>query len=465
MLSLNPLNVQERFETPLPSEPESGIESDESAESSVLMNLAAFASIEFGVAKLEIMYQDKLRCIAMTSDGWRCPEVIKQEQLLETREILSSSVIIGAEVDVAQVPSLVLCPGHVRGDLPRIYAEKWTSFAEQRLPKEEAMRKFNAENWMSVQFFPQERQSLELRRPRSASNLTSRQNATDHLARDGNVGANTLFPPLEAPLNYHGQKFDSKPMIEFKAGGSEVSILKPAFGDNQRLYGKFFKTTKWTQIDFSKETRSAENLRSYPVKFSESDVANRLAPRTRAKSHGVHTNLKLADDAASKLEPADASITISKAFTTLNVAEEVPRSELETLSTSKSATSNSTPCKEHRDSCDAIEHSSQNSASSEEHSGSFVNPQLVDKSLLQEINSSRLEGGFVNVYKSVDLKLVKIGLTYIRNGDHKLLTHCKFFNADKTYVDCCWSHYPERVASLVYLELQNLRLKQVVSIN
>jgi hypothetical protein len=190
-----------------------------------------------------------------------------------------------------------------------------------------------------------------------------------------------------------------------------------------------------------------------------------LAPRTRAKSHGVHTNLKLADDAASKLEPADASITISKAFTTLNVAEEVPRSELETLSTSKSATSNSTPCKEHRDSCDAIEHSSQNSASSEEHSGSFVNPQLVDKSLLQEINSSRLEGGFVNVYKSVDLKLVKIGLTYIRNGDHKLLTHCKFFNADKTYVDCCWSHYPERVASLVYLELQNLRLKQVVSIN
>jgi len=155
---------------------------------------------------------------------------------------LSSSVITGAEIDVAQIPSLVLCPGHARGELPRIYAEKWTSFAEQRLPREEAMRKFNAENWMSVQFFPRERQSLELRRPRSASNLTSRQNETDHLARDGNVGANTLFPPLEAPLNYHGQKFDfSKPKIEFNAGGSEMSLLNPAFGNNQRLYGKFFK--------------------------------------------------------------------------------------------------------------------------------------------------------------------------------------------------------------------------------
>jgi hypothetical protein len=206
------------------------------------MNLAAFASIEFGVAKLEIIYQDKLRCIAMTSDGWRCPEVIHQEQLRETREILSSSVMVGAEVDIAQVPSLVLCPGHARGDLPKIYAEKWTSFAEQRLPKEEAMRKFNADNWISVQFFPNETRSSELRRPRSASNLTSRQNETDHLVRDANVGANTLFPPLEAPLDYHGQIFDfSKPKIEFNAGGSEVSILKPAFGDSQRLYGEFFK--------------------------------------------------------------------------------------------------------------------------------------------------------------------------------------------------------------------------------
>lgn len=242
LLSPNRLNVQERLDKPLPSEPESGVESEGTAESSVLMNLSAFASIEFGVAKLEIMFQDKLRCIAMTSDGWRCPEVIHQEQLLETREILNSSVIIGAEVDIAQVPFLVLCQGHARGDLPRIYAEKWTSFAEQRLPKEDAMRKFNADNWISVKFFPDERRSLELKRPRSASHLTSRQNETDHLARDANVGANTLFPPLEAPLNHHGQRFDfSKPKIEFNAGRSEVSISKPAFGDGKRLYGKFFQ--------------------------------------------------------------------------------------------------------------------------------------------------------------------------------------------------------------------------------
>ena len=195
------------------------------------------------------------------------------------------------------------------------------------------------------------------------------------------------------------------------------------------------------------------------MNFSESDVANRLAPKTRPKSHGVHTNLKLADGAALKLEPADASTIISKAFMTLNVAEVVPRSELEALSTSKSATGDSIPCKEHSDSCEAKEQSSENSASSEKHSGPFVNPQVVDKSLVKEINSSRPRGGLVSVYKSVDLKLVKIDQPYIKDGDHKLLAHCKLFNAKRTYAGGCCSLYPERVASLVRLELQNFGAK------
>jgi hypothetical protein len=195
------------------------------------------------------------------------------------------------------------------------------------------------------------------------------------------------------------------------------------------------------------------------VNFSGSDVINPWAPITPPKSQGVHTNLKLADGATSKLESADASITISKAFTTLKVAEVGPRSELETLSTSKSATGDSIPCQEHRDSCKAKEHSSENSSSSEEHSGLFVNPQLVDKSLLQEINLSRLQGGVVRVYKSVDLKLVKIDQPNILEAHHAGLSRCKLFKADIMIHSYFWCLYPERVASLVHLELQNFRAK------
>lgn len=123
---------------------------------SILMNMDAFASIEFGVVKLEIMYQDNLKCIAMSSDGWRCSEIIDQEQLLKARRHLSFSSHCQTEADIAPLPPLVLCPGHTQGDLPRIYTDRWTTFAEQRLPKKEAMQKFNTERWMSVQFFPRD---------------------------------------------------------------------------------------------------------------------------------------------------------------------------------------------------------------------------------------------------------------------------------------------------------------------
>jgi hypothetical protein len=221
------------------------------------------------------------------------------------------------------------------------------------------------------------------------------------------------------------------------------------------------KINKWTQVDFSKETRSAENLRSYPVSFSTSDVNNPSVPIPPPGNQEAHTTVKFVDEATSKLESTDDSDTISKPFTTLKVAEVVPRSEPETLSTSTTANGDSIPYQKHLDSCEAKEHSSENSSSSEERSGPLVNPQLVDKSLLQEINSLRLQGGLVSVYKSIDLKLVKIGQPYIKDGQQKSLKQCKFFNADRTFVDCCWSLCPKRVASLVHLELQNFGAKVI----
>lgn len=69
------------------------------------------------------------------------------------------------------------------------------------------------------------------------------------------------------------------------------------------------------------------------------------------------------------------------------------------------------------------------------------------------------------LYKSIDFKLVKIGQPYTKDGHHKFLTHCKFFNADRRYAGGCWSLYRERVGSLVHLSCKILEPKLRVSIN
>jgi len=110
-------------------EPESDDEFKDLPATPTLVGMESYASIELGVANLEIMYQESLACIAMTSNGWRCPAVIHEEQLLKARDLLGSLVISGAETNMKSLVELVLCPGHALGDLPRIYSEKWGAFA------------------------------------------------------------------------------------------------------------------------------------------------------------------------------------------------------------------------------------------------------------------------------------------------------------------------------------------------
>jgi len=193
--------------------------------SSVLISMEAFASIEFGVAKLEIMYQDSLRCIAMTSDGWRCHEILSQGQMFKARELLLSSVTSRVEFDIEFLPRIVLCPGHARCDLPRIYAERWTTFAEQRLPKDEAMRKFNAEFWMSIEFFSNEsrgdhslltnseRGTLAEGRSRLASNLFDRELEKDDFVGNEGIERDSLRPTFKVPLNYRSGFDFSRPTL------------------------------------------------------------------------------------------------------------------------------------------------------------------------------------------------------------------------------------------------------------
>jgi hypothetical protein len=180
-------------------------------QTSILVSMESYTSIEFGVAKLEILYQEKLKCIAMSSDGWRCQEIICEKQLLKARELVSSSAKSDAVLDMELLAGSVLCPGHALGELPQLYSEKWARFSEQRLSKDEAMSIFNADAWMSVEFFHSEESgqpsvSTKMRRPRSASNISASQSAKHGQINKGRIGAHSLWPPLKASFHFQGQE-------------------------------------------------------------------------------------------------------------------------------------------------------------------------------------------------------------------------------------------------------------------
>lgn len=135
-----------------------------------LVSLHTYASLELGVAKLEIMYQKSLKCISMASYGWRCQELIQTERLLEAQRLLSS--LGGSKEELKDLAKLVLCPGHSRGELPQLYSETWSVFAAKRLPKKEAMTRFDPDYWIPVQFFnDQNTHQTEPRKTKSTSNL------------------------------------------------------------------------------------------------------------------------------------------------------------------------------------------------------------------------------------------------------------------------------------------------------
>jgi hypothetical protein len=182
-------------------------------ENSGLVSMESYASIELGVAKLEIFFQDSLECMAMMSNGWRCQEFIPDEQLVKARELLCSSALSEADLDIDLLSQLVLCSGHANGELPRIYSERWAAFVEQRMPKEEAMSKFNADFWMSIQFFDNEKRDeltppRKMNRPRSASNLSSRRSERHDFVSNRRSGGESLGIPLNAALNPQGRELE-----------------------------------------------------------------------------------------------------------------------------------------------------------------------------------------------------------------------------------------------------------------
>ncbi|KAE9363006.1 hypothetical protein N431DRAFT_433228 [Stipitochalara longipes BDJ] len=424
------LQAQSDHDKPHPSDPEEHVPRGEIPAISVLMSMDAFASIEFGVVKLEIMYRDNLKCIAMTTDGWRCEEVIDQEQLLRARGHLSASSHCETETDIAPLPPMVLCPGHAQGDLPRIYTERWATFAEQRLPKEEAMRKFDAEFWMSVQFFPNK----------------SRE---EH---------GFLFPPAERPVDQQRRSFDSSgPQVKFSASEWAATFAPPV-----KKY--FAKPIPFESKDITK-TRSMENLGENAANAANAATlaARRMLPlpeRKRVlKARSTSTELDapgttpdLRHSWGSTLFPNNAeSLTNSKP------SDVTLQPELNISLGSKAASEASIPLENQTNSQtpdQEIPTSRFFPKEISQHSDQTRPQSAVDDKLLAEMSAPISQGGSVYVHVSKDLKLVKVSQGYVKGSRPHILGQCKLASSDTSLINHFSTMYPDRVEKLVQLELE-----------
>ncbi|KAN0089832.1 hypothetical protein V8E51_018411 [Hyaloscypha variabilis] len=440
---------------PLPFEPQDDVQPSNIPAVSVLMSMDAFASIEFGVVKLEIMYQDNLKCIAMTSDGWRCHEVIDQERLLRARGHLNSSGDCETETDIAPLPPLVLCPGHAQGDLPRIYTEKWTTFTEQRLPKAEAMQKFNAEFWMSVKFFPSahyEQASLFIKearvskensrqfllagatRPRSVSTSVINTGQFEKgdvvkTAEAPGAGSDFLSPPSQRFFEFQGKRFEL-PTPQEKSSPSDPSAkrakLEPLFQERSGN-PKFIVSPKIS------ETRSMEDLRGDSANLST------LAARNM---------------------PSINFPTTGKASPNSTPTNGVLHPELNRSLALRPTPETSIPLKDQLDSQTAdletrtIRPTFKEKAQHPVHAQSETS---IDDKLLALMRTPVLPEGTIYVYKSETLKLIKISKKDDIDSRPSILGQCKLASSDTELVDLYWTAYPERVQNLARLELERFQ--------
>jgi hypothetical protein len=402
--------------------------------------MESYASIELGVAKIEIMYQEDLKCIAMTSNGWRCQEIIFEEPLLQARELLSSSVKSEGELDTEILPRLVLCPGHARGELPRIYSERWAAFAEQRLPKEEAMSKFNADFWMSVQFFDNAR-SVEpafpnrMRRPRSESHISAWQSEKHDFVNAGRPGGDSLRPPLNVPSDFQRHEF-------------EFSLP-----DNS-AQPKFTKT--------SKNRNFLKNQGAHRISPEEWRQVFLTTPNVPAAVAAAPQPALASLSTASGLKPTDTS-TMSEAFNCLRLTSELPQPVADASSVLQAVTEEVTPLEAQTRAQNAPPGMSATPPLSEEATKSSTvshSQETIDSNLIKEMTSPIPHGGYVYILKSFERNLVKIGkYTDLNLLLQQIKVECQLKSLVPVEVGSIYVKHPERVAKLVHLELQNFRAR------
>ncbi|RDW91028.1 hypothetical protein BP5796_02193 [Coleophoma crateriformis] len=409
------------------------------SEPPVVAGMGSFASLELGVAKLEILNRESLNCIAMTTNGWRCKNIIDPDQLLKARELLRSSVSTGSSVDFNILSSLVLCSNHQRTTLPEKYSEKWATFSAQRLSKDEAISRFNPDKWNVVQFFgnqesektarskgsespglpsrvstPRSRQttpSNSFLRPESSQppncNFSARRHSFNMESTIPSISdrlreLNYSQSPSPAPLGT--RLFNPKPPISLKPSVSVPELVEDPFNDNGP------KHTGALSSGLSKNASC-----SVPIK-SEVPPNSGLAIRTPQSSSGVpHVSgvfVEELDHPGERNTPQSAQCTKTRK-----------------ISLFKGASPQSAPT---------------------------MYPGAIDDKLTDEIRLPVSRKGYVYIFKSAHLKQVKIGRTTdVNRRINEIKIACQI--SDLETVDCSYVKYPERVEKLAHLELQNFR--------
>lgn len=470
-IGLDQLKIHSDHDKPGPSDPEPDYASENLSETEVPMGMESYASIEFGVANLEIMYQENLKCIAMTSNGGRCPAIIHEEQLLKARDLLKSSVISGAELDMKFLTRLVLCPEHVLRDLPRIYSERWASFADQRLPKEEAVSKFNTDLWMSVQFsLNDKRHDPAIRkmisRPRSASNISAYQSEEYEFASNERREGNSLSAPANKPLGFQQSNFEFS--LPHDSSNPEIRTIPRArdFLHRLSLSGELLTINSFTEC-LRTQDHSADYLSTKPAILSTStSISPRVAVSASASALniqpiGTSNNLQSGTRTTTDIEPVNSSAIISKVLVDVSPTDEGPRPERDTSSVYELVIEESSPLERQMGDQDAQPKITKTRSLSEgavQHSIQSHSKDIIDSDLIKEMSSSIPLGGYVYIFKSLDRKLVKIGkATDISVRKQQIQAGCQLQDFDLAKVHSIYAKYPERVAKLARLELQNFQ--------
>lgn len=444
------------------------------------MNIESYASMEFGVAKLEILYQEKLRCTAMSSNGWRCPEIMSEEQLLKARELVISSAKSDAVLDTELLVRSVLCPGHALGQLPQIYSEKWTRFSEQRLSKDEAMSIFDADAWISVQFFHSEKSgqpsiSREMRRPKSASNIYKSQNAEHREIQKRRFGRNSLWPPFKAPLDSQGQEL--QPGLPNHSVDPDSTAAARISGSNEvwpiLLPSRFPKLMAPHNTNFRQETASEDHQSTWPDKPETSTTTRRQMPGA-VEPLSTSNSLEDKTSAVSNLEHTGTPAVLSAHLANLRIATNEP-SQLGGNNSSSQETAVEEPM---LSKCQA--------GARNDHLAKVLGPfapkgavqastqscsqDVIDRNLIKEIVSIYPPRNYVYIRKSVD-KNRNTGRNLVIIGKGMGVLDFKDLNKARTGIGCqhqaldlipvdliCVTN-PERAVELVYKELENFQVK------
>jgi hypothetical protein len=163
------------------------------------------------------------------------------------------------------------------------------------------------------------------------------------------------------------------------------------------------------------------------------------------------------------LAPKDIPATVSEAFSNLRLSDQLPELVADASSVLEA------------DIQEAIPHEDQPGAQNPQPRisttpsllGKTAQPTIrsysqetIDNKLIKEMSSTIPRGGYVNIFKSPNGKLVKIGnATDVNLRKQQIQAGCQLKDLDQVRVSSIYVEHPERVTRLVHLELLNFGAK------